>query len=119
MYRIAKAFDFSAAHQLDQLPEGHKCKRLHGHNYRVIVYLEADELDSDGFVKDFGELNAIKRWIHETLDHRNLNDILDRPTTAEHLARYIYERWKPHFPQLVRVRVYETEKAWAEYEENR
>lgn len=117
MYRIAKAFDFAAAHQLDQLPEGHKCKRLHGHNYRVIVYLEAETLDERSFVVDFGELNVIKKWINETLDHRNLNDVMPYPTTAENLARFIYETWKGRFPQLVKVRVYETEKAWAEYEE--
>ena len=118
MYRISKQFHFSAAHRLSHLPPDHQCHRPHGHNYVVQVTLEADELDADGFVLDYGDLAPVKQWIDERLDHRDLNEVLpelDGQTTAEKLARLLYERFKPSFPALVEVGVSETPKTWAIY----
>lgn len=117
-YRIAKRFTFDAAHQLHGLPDGHKCGRLHGHTYTVEVELGAVELDDVGFVRDFGDLNVIRAWIDHELDHRNLNDVWpDMNTTAEKIARAIFVRWTDEFPELSRVTVWETPKAWASYEQ--
>lgn len=119
MYRISKEFHFSAAHRLHGLPQGHPCGREHGHNYIIVLVLEDDELDYRSFVTDYGELSIVKRWIDEEIDHRHLNPILEAEgitqTSAENIARWMYETWEPHFPQLAAVRVSETPKTWAEY----
>ena len=118
MYRIRKEFHFSASHIIDGLPEGHPCGRLHGHNYKVEVFLEAKHLDEVGFVRDFGDLDIIKKWIDDTIDHRHLNDVFniahDR-TTAEGIARIIFRGFSRQIPELVAVRVWETPKAYGEY----
>lgn len=116
MHRITKQFGFSASHQLSHLPADHPCARLHGHNYVVEVELAAGELNEHGFVRDYRELDRLKRYIDEQFDHRHLNDVLghDRPT-AEILARHFYDWCRPHFPELQAVRVSETQKTWAEY----
>ena len=118
MYQISKQFHFSAAHRLAWLPPAHKCHNLHGHDYHVEVVLESEELDAFGFVVDYGDLAPIKEFIDSEWDHQYLNDVipeLDGQTTAENLARVLYERLKGTYPQLAAVRVSETPKTWAEY----
>ena len=119
MYTITKEFDFSAAHSLCQLPKDHKCYRLHGHNYIVIVELEAEELDYRGFVSDYGELRSIKTWIDTHLDHQNLNEILPFEPTAELIAEKLYNTFLQMYPQLVSVTVKETPKTSATYRKER
>jgi len=117
MYRIRKKFQFSASHQIEGLPEGHPCGRLHGHNYEVEVVLAGETLVSPGFILDYGELKPFREFIDGKLDHRHLNDILPVPTTAEHLAQYLgktIQRCWPDWP-LEAVRVSETPKTWAEW----
>jgi 6-pyruvoyltetrahydropterin/6-carboxytetrahydropterin synthase len=116
MYRIAKEYHFSASHQLKGLPETHACSRLHGHNYVVVVELASDTLNEHGFVRDYHELNALKLYIDGTLDHRHLNDVLgDENTTAEALAKHLFDWCSAKWPEVVAVRVSETPKTWAEY----
>lgn len=120
MYRIAKRFTFDAAHQLDHLPDGHKCARLHGHTYQVELVLAADDVDERGFVVDFGELDVFKHHLAERFDHRHLNEVLDAPPTSEHLARELFEWCGRHLglgPRVwvAAVRVAETPGTWAEY----
>ena len=116
MYRISKEFHFSASHQLDHLPDGHQCARLHGHNYIVRVTLASESLNEDGFVIDYGELEPVKRFIDEKLDHRHLNEIYPRmKTTAELLARDIFEKCAALWDCVESVSVSETPKTWAEY----
>lgn len=120
MYRITKVHHFSAAHQLDHLPRTHPCARLHGHNYIVEFVLEAPLLRSpEGWVRDYGDLKVATRWIDEHWDHTNLNGWPGlKPTTAERLAAYLYDMFKPELPELVAVRVSETPKTWAEYRQD-
>ena len=117
MYRITKQFSFSASHRLDHLPEDHPCFRLHGHNYVVEVVLESRELNSDGFVRDYGELGPLKRFIEERLDHRHLEDELPQGmvSSAENIARFLHDFAAKHWPEVAAVRVSETPKTWAEY----
>jgi 6-pyruvoyltetrahydropterin/6-carboxytetrahydropterin synthase len=115
MYEIAKSFRFDAAHHLPKLPEGHKCRRPHGHTYTVTFILASTELDGNGFVVDYGELDRVKLWIATTLDHRDLAEEFAWPTTAENLARWLYLEWRYSFPLLVAVRVSETPDTYAEY----
>jgi 6-pyruvoyltetrahydropterin/6-carboxytetrahydropterin synthase len=118
MFTIEKEFSFEASHHLPQMPDGHKCKRPHGHSYRVIVELQAEQLnESTGFVRDFGDLSEIKEWIDENFDHEDLAQVLGggEYTTAEMLARIIFNRWKKSFPELSAVTVCETAKTRATY----
>jgi len=116
MYRISKQFHFSASHILADLPAGHPCSRLHGHNYVVEISLAALVLDAYGFVVDYAALNRFRRILDEELDHRHLNDLLPVPPTAENLAYYLYRRAAEIWPEVVAVRVSETPATWAEYQ---
>jgi 6-pyruvoyltetrahydropterin/6-carboxytetrahydropterin synthase len=103
MYEISKTFTFAASHRLDGLEPGHKCARLHGHNYTVTVTARAPTLDGAGMVIDYADLDPVGDWIKATLDHRHLGagDVCDPDgkvtdpavlpinPTAEHLAAFI------------------------------
>ena len=115
--KIWKQFGFEAAHLLPNLPEDHKCRRLHGHSYRVRVQLEGDLHPELGWVTDFADIGSAVRPIIDQLDHRYLNDIegLENPT-AEVIARWIWARLKPELPLLSRIEVAETCTAGCVYE---
>lgn len=115
MFRISKEFHFSASHRLDHLAPDHQCARLHGHNYIVVVELAAPDLNADGFVRDYHELKPLKDYIDGQFDHRHLNDLLDRPSTAENLARHFFDWCRARWPETSAVKVSETPKTWAEY----
>jgi 6-pyruvoyltetrahydropterin/6-carboxytetrahydropterin synthase len=105
---IFREFTFEAAHLLPRLPEGHKCRRLHGHSYRVEIHVADDVDPSTGMVLDFAEIGTAFRPLWQKLDHNYLNDIegLDNPT-SENLAAWIWERMAGELP-LSRVVVRET-----------
>lgn len=116
MYRVSKRFAFSASHVLHGLGDDHPCSRLHGHNYDVEILVESDALDERGFVVDFRDLDPVKRWIDETLDHRHLNDLLEGQPSAEAIARYVHAWCSTALPfDVAAVRVWETPRAYAEY----
>ena len=118
LYTIAKDFTFEAAHQLSGLPPDHKCSRLHGHNYRVRLYLRASLLGQVGFVEDFGDLAPFGAWLRANWDHRYLNDVFDGNPTAECLAAYLYTVAADLWPSTIHaVRVYETPDCYAEFKE--
>ncbi|MDD4416954.1 MULTISPECIES: 6-pyruvoyl trahydropterin synthase family protein [unclassified Proteiniphilum] len=117
MYKISKKFSFSAAHSLFGLRDDHPCSRVHGHNYVVTIHLRSKDLNEQGFVRDYNELKIVKEYIDKTLDHRNLNDILSPlNSSAENLAKMLYEVFKPRIPELYAVEVSETPKTSAIYE---
>jgi 6-pyruvoyltetrahydropterin/6-carboxytetrahydropterin synthase len=120
MYRVSKRFGFSASHVLHGLGDDHPCSRVHGHNYEIEVVAEADDLDARGFVVDFRELDDVKRWIDDTLDHRHLNDVMEGQPSAEAVARLVYEWSRANLPaavasRIAAVRAWETPRAYAEY----
>ncbi|HLW09192.1 MAG TPA: 6-carboxytetrahydropterin synthase [Fermentimonas sp.] len=120
MFRISKEFSFSAAHSLFGLPDDHPCTRLHGHNYVVTVHLRSDQLNPQGFVRDYNELKVVKDYIDNNLDHRNLNDILaPLNSSAENIAKMLYDKFKFQIPELYAVGVSETPKTSAIYEPER
>lgn len=116
MFEIRKKFTFSASHQLQGLPEGHQCARLHGHNYEVEVILQSPTLNACGFIVDYGELSPFRDYLDTFYEHRHLNDLMAQPT-AENLARSFYEWCKLRWEQISAVRVSETPKTWASYRE--
>jgi 6-pyruvoyltetrahydropterin/6-carboxytetrahydropterin synthase len=106
---IFKEFSIESAHWLPNVPEGHKCRRLHGHSFRIEVYAEGSVDARLGWVMDFADLKTGFRDIEDQLDHRCLNEVkgLENPT-SENLARWIWDRLKPALPALSKVVVRET-----------
>lgn len=108
--RIGRTYRFESAHHLPLLPEGHRCRNLHGHNYRVEVVVSG-KLDPRGFVMDFAEMDAAIMPMIREVDHRLLNEIagLENPT-AEIIANWFFQR----IEGCESVRVYENDDCWAE-----
>jgi len=120
-FTVFKDFGFSAAHAIRGHTRG--CQNLHGHNYRVRVWVAAAELDELGMVMDFADLKAIVSEVLGPFDHAVLNDHPpfdgERNTTAEHLAQYVcgeVARRLPPGRAARRVEVWETETSCAIYE---
>lgn len=106
---IFKIFGFEAAHFLPNVPEGHKCRRLHGHSFQVEIYVRGQLHPDTGWVMDFADVKERFRDLEEQLDHRLLNEIedLENPT-SENLARWIWKRLKTRLPGLSKLVVRET-----------
>jgi 6-pyruvoyltetrahydropterin/6-carboxytetrahydropterin synthase len=115
--RLTREFTFEAAHLLPKAPEGHKCRRLHGHSFRVEVTVEGPVDPGTGWFLDFGDIKSAVSPIRDELDNRFLNEIPGlENATSELLCAWIWERLKPHLPSLARVVVHETCEARCEYE---
>jgi 6-pyruvoyltetrahydropterin/6-carboxytetrahydropterin synthase len=114
---IYKQFTFDSAHYLPNVPEGHKCRNVHGHTYHLTVYVDGKLKSHEGWVIDFGDLKAIVKPLVEQLDHAMLNDIpgLENPT-AELLAVYIWDNIKPQLPGLSKIELKETPTSGVIYE---
>ena len=106
---LYKEFTFEAAHVLPEVPEGHKCRRLHGHSFRVRVTVRGTLDPRLGWVMDFAELKRAWAPLDDALDHRYLNEIagLENPT-SERLAQWIWRRLAPALPGLATIEVKET-----------
>ena len=113
---IFKAFTFEAAHMLPQVPEGHKCKRLHGHSFRAEIHVSGP-VDEKGWVMDFAGIKEAWQPLHAVLDHHYLNEVegLENPT-SENIARWIWARLKPELPGLSKIVLNETCEAGCIYE---
>ncbi len=115
--RLTRDFTFEAAHLLPQAPEGHKCRRLHGHSFKVEVTVEGPVDPATGWLIDYGDIKNAVEPIREELDHRYLNEIAGLANaTSEILCDWIWRRLKPRLPSLVRVTIHETCEARCEYE---
>ncbi|MDZ7676783.1 MAG: 6-carboxytetrahydropterin synthase QueD [Acidimicrobiales bacterium] len=106
---LAKEFGFESAHSLPNVPEGHKCARVHGHSFRVVIHVEGPVGEESGWVMDFADLEEAVQPTVDALDHRHLNDIagLENPT-SEHIATWIWRRIVDGLPGLSAVEVRET-----------
>lgn len=115
--RIFKEFRFEAAHWLPRVPEGHKCRRMHGHSYRCVVHVRGPVDPEMGWVIDFGELRDAVEPLRRQLDHYVLNEIegLDNPT-CEAVARWIWRRLAPAVPGICRLELHETATAGCVYD---
>jgi len=86
MYRVSKRMEIAGAHQL-KLPYESACQRVHGHNWIVTVYCEADQLTEYGMIIDFKKM---KNVVHGVLDHQYINDVVaPLNPTAENMAKWI------------------------------
>lgn len=106
---IFKVFSFEAAHSLPNVPEGHKCARLHGHSFQVEVHVSGSVGDDSGWVMDFADLKAVVKPVISQLDHYYLNDIqgLDNPT-SENIARWLWQKLETELAGLSKLVVRET-----------
>jgi 6-pyruvoyltetrahydropterin/6-carboxytetrahydropterin synthase len=106
---LVKEYRFEAAHRLPNVPEGHKCARLHGHSFKFEITVAGPVDARTGWLIDFGVLDETLGPLVAQLDHHYLNELpgLDNPT-SEILARWLYERIKPRIGQLTAITLYET-----------
>ena len=114
--RLASEFTFEAAHRLPKAPEGHRCRRLHGHSFRVEIVCEGEIDPKSGWLLDFAEIKRAFSPLYEQLYHHYLNEIdgLENPT-AENLSRWIWKRVQATLPSLAQVNLSETCTARCEY----
>ena len=106
---IYKDITFEAAHLLPNLPEGHKCKRLHGHSLTIRITGDGPIDPEIGWVVDYADIKEAFAPIHKQLDHFYLNEIegLENPT-SENLAKWIWYKLKPSLEHLTAIEVKET-----------
>lgn len=102
-----RKYRFHAAHQLPNVPAGHKCGRMHGHGFQVVLHVQEQNHQGGSLTHD--DLDACWAPLASQLDYHCLNDIpgLSNPT-SEILSSWIWGRLSPHLPQLKWVTVYET-----------
>jgi 6-pyruvoyltetrahydropterin/6-carboxytetrahydropterin synthase len=102
---ITQQFGFDAAHYLEDAPSGAN-RRMHGHSFYAEVTLAGEPDPDKGWVRDFGEVNAVLTAIRGDFDHQLLNEIagLGAPT-LENLARHIFKEAKARLPEVCRVRL--------------
>ena len=115
---LIRKYQIEAAHRLPQVPEEHKCRRLHGHSFHIELVIRGEPDPKMGWLMDYGELDRIFEPLFLELDHRYLNDLpgLDNPT-SEVLARWIFRRMKPALAMLTEVRISETCQESCSYSE--
>lgn len=106
---VYKEFQMECAHLLPKVPPGHKCGRLHGHSYRIQIYVQGTVTEETGWIVDFAEIKRAFQPLYDQLDHWYLNEVkgLENPT-SENLARWIWKRLKPALPILSKIIVSET-----------
>lgn len=120
VYELKVIAQFSAAHRLENFYG--KCEALHGHNWKVEVFLAGDCLDEAGLLKDFGVVKDRTREVLEDLDHKYLNELAafrQQNPSSENLARYLFERLAAILNgggvRVTRVSVWESDTACASY----
>ena len=121
MYSLRVETEFAAAHFLSSYHG--KCERLHGHNYKVRLWVRGNELDGGGMVADFSLLKKALNEAASLLDHSCLNDLdfFRNNPSAERIARFIFEKVREKLPELGitiapwRVDVFETPTSMARY----
>lgn len=121
MYELRVVTHFAAAHQLKMV--GEKCENLHGHNWKVEVYVTGERLNAAGVLMDFGVLKDHVRALMREIDHKFLNELdnfkVGCPPSSENIARFIaeglQERLKAAEVSVSRVTAWESENACATY----
>lgn len=120
MFELTVESSFSSAHNIREYDGA--CERLHGHNWRVELHVEAEKLDSRGLAIDFKLLKRELNIVVEGLDHRYLNEVEPFDAinpSAENLAKYIFDKLAAALNdgnvRVSLIRVWESEHAAASY----
>lgn len=113
---VWRRYRFEAAHRLPNVPPGHKCGRMHGHGFEVILHADQD-LGARALGVDYDHLDACWAPIHARFHQGCLNDIrgLENPT-SELIASWIWRELKPVLPELSWVTCYETASSGAHFD---
>ncbi len=113
---LTKEFRFEAAHTLPSLPEGHKCRNVHGHSFRVTVSIKGDVDPKIGWVYDHKKISHAMTPLIDMLDHSYMNDIegLESPT-IELMAGWFWKKIEDQLPGLCEICIYETPTAWCSF----
>ena len=126
MYQARVEAEFSAAHFLSHYHG--KCEKLHGHNYRVRLWVRGAQLDEGGMLADF---SLLKKALNESIalmDHSNLNEmeVFKNDPSAERIAKFIFDAVKERLlcfgikDELLRaIDVFEKERSMARYTESK
>lgn len=116
---IWRRYFLQSAHRLPHVPAGHKCGRMHGHGFQIILHADQD-LNGRAMGVDYDALDALWAPIHAELDHACLNDIpgLENPT-SEMISAWLWRRLRPQLPELSWVTVYETAQCGANFDGSR
>ena len=114
---IFKQFTFDSAHFLSKVPATHKCSQIHGHTYKLTIFLDGPLLKELDWVMDYADIKQVVCPIVDMLDHKMLNNIegLENPT-CEILAQWIWNKAKPALPLLSKIELYETPTSGVIYE---
>ena len=120
MFELKIITQFAAAHRLMNF-QG-KCEQLHGHNWKVEVFVRAERLDSAGLVRDFGEIKATTHEVLNGLDHHYLNELYpfkEENPSSENIARYLFQELSRHLnderARVSKISVWESDSACATY----
>jgi len=116
MFEVKIESYFSAAHHLLNY-EG-ECENQHGHNWKVEVFAQGNELDKSNIFIDFKILKKALNNVLDRLDHKDLNQLKEfknQSPSSEMIARFIFKELKMEISQISKVCVWETERARACY----
>lgn len=114
---LTREFTFDAAQSIPTFPEGHKCRRVHGHGFVLHVSVTGQVNRETGLFYDHAEIATVVKPLVEELDHSYLNEItgLENPT-MENMCIWFWEKLKPQLPGLSEIRLFETARAWCRYQ---
>jgi 6-pyruvoyltetrahydropterin/6-carboxytetrahydropterin synthase len=121
MFEVSVEQTFAAGHALRNYKG--KCENVHGHNYRVMVTVQGEQLDASGLLVDFLDIKRLMGGVIDYLDHRFINDLApfdEINPSAENIAKYFYDRLsgglKNDVPvRISEIRVWETDSSSAVY----
>jgi 6-pyruvoyltetrahydropterin/6-carboxytetrahydropterin synthase len=110
--RLTKDFNFESAQTLPSAPEGHKCRRMHGHSFKVEISVEGEVDPSSGWVYDHADISGAMKPLVTQLDHAYLNEVpgLENPT-IENMAAWFWDKLAPQLPGLCEIAIHETPTA--------
>lgn len=119
MAHVWRRYKFQAAHRLPNVHAGHKCGRMHGHGFEVIVHANQD-IGTRPISIDYDHLDAIWAPLHAELNYKCLNEIegLTNPT-SELISSWLWRRIKPALPELSWITVFETGSCGANFDGQR
>ena len=113
---VFKTFTIEAARSLPNLPDGHPCKNIHGHSFKITITVTGNVDNKTGFVMDFGDIDETFNPLLSKLDHSYLNDIegLENPS-SENMCCWIWTRLAPTLAGLFQIEIKETDSTGCIY----